>query len=93
MHDEQDADAGSKLARWTVQTSQDVDAGLAERDDDGEEFLRSLIEFAIALQVEVHVNEMSAGEQLEDHAGGNDGRNTQFHQRAAITGQHHAQPI
>ena len=30
---------------------------------------------------------------LEDHAGGDDGGNTQFHQCSSVTGQHHTQPV
>ena len=30
---------------------------------------------------------------LEDHAGGDDGGNTQLHQRTPVTGQHHTQPV
>lgn len=48
-----------------IETCEDENAGLTKGEDDGEELLRSLVELAVGLEVEVHVNEVSTGEQLE----------------------------
>lgn len=42
----------------TIKTGEDEDASLAEGEDDCKELLRSLVEFAIGLEVEVDVDEM-----------------------------------
>ena len=93
LDNKQDTDTGAEVCRGAVETGQDVDAGLAEGDDDGEEFLCGLVEFAVGFEVEVDVDEVGAGEELEDHAGGDDGGDAEFHEGAAVTRQHHAEPI
>lgn len=93
LDDEENADTGTKISGRTVKTSQDVDTGLAERQDDGEELLSSLVELTVGLEVEVHIDKVSAGQKLEDHAGGDDRSNTEFHERTTVTGHHHSEPV
>lgn len=40
-----------------------------------------------------HVVGSMGGLYLKDHAGGDDGSDTQLHQRSSITGQHHTEPV
>jgi hypothetical protein len=42
--------------------------------------LGSAVEGAILRDAEVDLNELSAGEKLDDHAGGNDGGDSEFHE-------------
>ena len=70
-----------------------VDHGLTKGQNDGQQLLRSLVEFAIGLQVEVDVNEMGAAQELEHHARRDDGCYSQLHQSSSITRQHHSQPV
>jgi hypothetical protein len=64
LHDQEQADAGAQVARLAVQTGEDEDAGLAERQNNGEQLLRRLVQLAVRLEVEVDVDEVSAGEEL-----------------------------
>lgn len=93
LDDEENADTGAEVSGRTVETSQDVNTGLAERQDDGEELLGSLVELAVRLEVEVDVDEVGSGKKLEDHARGDDGGDTQFHQCSSVTRHHHSQPV
>jgi hypothetical protein len=93
LDDEQNADTGTKISGRAVKTSQDVDTGLAERQDDGEELLGSLVELAVGLEVEVHIDKVSAGQKLEDHARGDNRSDTEFHERTTVTGHHHSEPV
>jgi hypothetical protein len=93
LDDEQNADTGAEVSRRAVETSQDVDTGLAEREDDGKELLRGLVQLAVGLEVEVHVDKVSAGQKLEDHTGGDDRSDTEFHESTAVTGHHHSEPV
>jgi hypothetical protein len=36
---------------------------------------------------------VSAGQKLEDHAGGDDRSNTEFHEGTTVTGHHHSEPV
>lgn len=93
LDDEENADTGTKIGGRTVETSQDVDTGLAERQNDGEELLGSLVELTVGLEVEVHIDKVSAGQKLEDHTGGDDRSNTEFHECTTVTGHHHSEPV
>ena len=93
LDDEQNADTGAEVSGRAVETSQDVDTGLAERQDDGKKLLRGLVQLAVGLEVEVHIDKVSAGQKLEDHAGGDDRSDTEFHESTAVTGHHHSEPV
>jgi hypothetical protein len=93
LDDEENADTGTEVRRLSVETRDNVYDGLAEGQEDGEELLGGLVELAVGLQVEVDVDQVSSSEELEDHAGGDDGRDTQLHQRSPVTGHHHTQPV
>ena len=93
LDDEENADTGAEISGRAVETSQDVDTSLAERQDDGEELLSSLVEFTVGLEVEVHIDKVSTGQKLEDHAGRDDRSDTEFHERTAVTGHHHSEPV
>lgn len=64
LDNEEDADTGTKVGWLTVETSKNVDASLAEREDNSKKLLGGLVKLAIGLQVEVDVNEMGSGEEL-----------------------------
>lgn len=65
LDDEQDTDTGSQVTGLTIKASKDVNAGLAERQDDSEELLGSLVKFAIGFEVEVNVDELGSSKKLE----------------------------
>lgn len=93
LDDEQNADTGAEVGGLAIETGDDIDDSLAERQEDSEELLGRLVELAIGLQVEVDVNEVGASEELEDHSGGDDWRDTKLHQSTAVTRHHHTQPV
>ena len=109
MDDQEKTDTGTEIAGLAIETREDENAGLAEGEDDGEQFLGGLIQFAVGLEVKVDVDEMSTSEELsmleydvvtvdrqtylEDHSGGYNGRRAQLHQGSPVTGQHHTQPV
>lgn len=93
LDDEENADTSTKISGRAVKASQDVDTSLAERQDDGEELLSGLVELTVGLEVEVHIDKVSAGQKLEDHARGDDRSDTEFHERTAVTGHHHSEPV
>ena len=93
LEHEENADTSAKIRGLSVETRDDIDDGLAKGQEDGQELLGSLVELAVGLEVEVDVNEVGASEELEDHAGGDDGGDTQLHQRSPVTGHHHTQPV
>lgn len=64
LNDEENADTSTEIAGLAVETSQDIDTGLAEGKEDGEELLRSLVELAVGLEVEVDVNQVGTGKEL-----------------------------
>lgn len=93
LDNKEDTDASTEVRRRAVKAGQDVDASLAERQDDGKELLRGLVELAVGLQVEVHIDKVSAGQKLEDHAGRDNRSNTQLHECTAVTSHHHSEPV
>ena len=64
LDNQEKTDASTKIARLAIETSEHENAGLTEGEDDGEEFLGGLIQFAVGLEVEVDVNEMGTGKEL-----------------------------
>lgn len=93
LENEQQANTSTEVTRLTVKSSQNVNSGLSEGEDDSEELLGSLIKLAIRLEVKVNVDEVSSGKKLENHARRYDRRDTQFHQCTSVTGQHHSEPV
>ena len=49
----------------SIETCKNIDESLSKGHDNGEEFLSSLVKFAIAFQVEVDINQVSAGQKLK----------------------------
>ena len=37
---------------------------MAEREDDGEQLLRSLVEFSVGLEIEIDIDKVSTGKEL-----------------------------
>lgn len=89
LDNEKNADTGAEICWGPVETSEHVDTRLAEGQDDGEELLGGLVEFAVRLEIEVDIDEVGAGKELEDHAGGYNGCDSQLHQCTTITRHHH----
>jgi hypothetical protein len=64
LHDQKNADTGTEVTGLTIETSKNVNAGLTEGQDDGEEFLSGLVQFTVGLEVEVDVDEVGSGKEL-----------------------------
>lgn len=69
MEDQQETHAGTQVGRSAVHAGQDVDGGLAERQEDRQELLRNLQQLSVFLTLSVHRDDLGALEQLENHAG------------------------
>lgn len=93
LQNEEEDDTSTEVAGRAVETAEDVDGGSTGGEDEGEELLGSLVELTVGLEVEVDVDHVGTGEKLEDHARGDDGRDTKLHKRTTVTGHHHAQPV
>lgn len=93
LEDQQEDDAGAEVGRRTVETGENVDGGSTGREDEGEQLLGGLVELAVGLEVEVDVDHVGTGKELEDHAGRDNGGDTQFHQSTSVTGHDHAEPV
>ena len=50
-------------------------------------------EVAVVLRAHVNVDDLGAGEQLHDHAGGDDGRDTQLRKSALVGGKNNTEPV
>lgn len=79
--------------RGTHEPCQHEHAGLAETQDDCEELLCGLVQFAVRLEIQVDIDQVSSRKELEDHSGGYDWCRAQFHQGPSIRRKHHAQPV
>lgn len=66
LNNQQNTDTGTKVTGLAVKTSEDVDAGLTEGQDDSEELLSGLIQFTVGLQVQVDIDEVGTSEKLSD---------------------------
>lgn len=65
LDDQENTDTSTEVTGLAVETSQDVNTGLTEGENDSEELLSGLVELAVGLQVEVDVDEVGTGEELE----------------------------
>lgn len=93
LKDEKEDNTSAKVGRQAVKTSEHVDGSLTHGQDDGKQLLSSLVELAIGLQVEVDINQVCTREKLENHSGGDNWGDSQFHQSTSVTCQHHSQPV
>lgn len=64
LDDQQNTDTSAEVAGLAIETSQDVDAGLAEGQDDGEQLLCGLVKLTVGLEVKVDVDEVGTSEEL-----------------------------
>jgi hypothetical protein len=64
LNDQQEADTRTEIAWLAIEASEDKNAGLTKGEDDCEEFLGGLVQFAVGLEVEVDIDEVGSGKQL-----------------------------
>jgi hypothetical protein len=64
LDDQENTNTSSEVAGLAVETSQNVNAGLAEGENDSEELLGGLVELAVGLQVKIDIDEVGTGEEL-----------------------------
>lgn len=93
LEDKEEDHTSAKIRWLTVKTSEHVDGSLSHGQNDGEKLLGRLVELAIRFQVEVDIDQMCASQELKDHSGRNNWRNTQFHQSTSVTRHHHSEPV
>lgn len=93
LKDEEENNASAEIRWLSVEAGEDIHGGLSHREDNSEELLSGLVQLTIGLQVKVDIDEVGTSKELEHHAGRDNWRNTQFHQRSSVTRQHHAQPV
>jgi len=93
LQDDEDRVPRAKLAHVAVHAGDDVRDGLADGHQDAEQLLRAAEQRAVLLQTLVDIDDLRAGEELHDEARGDDGRNAEFHQRAAVGGEQDAHPV
>jgi hypothetical protein len=64
LDNQENTDTSTQVTGLAIETSQDIDTGLAEGKDDSEELLGSLVELAVGLEVEVDIDEVGTGKEL-----------------------------
>ena len=64
LDNEQNTDTSTQVAGLAIETSQDVNTGLTEGQDDSEQLLGGLVELAIGLEVKVDIDEVGTGKEL-----------------------------
>lgn len=64
LDNKEDTDTGTEVGWLAIETSKNVDTGLAEGQNDGEELLGGLVKLTVRLEVEVDVDEVSSGKEL-----------------------------
>lgn len=93
LEDQEEDDTSAEVTGGAVETGEDVDSSGTGRQDESKELLSSLVELTVGLEVEVDVDHVGTSEELEDHTGGDDGGDTQFHQSTSVTRYNHSQPV
>lgn len=68
LDNQENTDTGTEVTGLAVETSQDVNTGLAEGKDDSEELLGGLVELAVGLEVKVDVNEVGTSKELGERS-------------------------
>lgn len=93
LEDEEEDDTGTKVGGRSVETGEDIDSGSTGGEDESQKLLGGLVELAVGLEVKVDVDHVGASKELENHARGDDGGDTQFHQSTTVTRDNHSQPV
>lgn len=93
LEDQEEDDTGTEVGGRAVEAAEDVDGGGAGGQDESEELLGGLVQLAVGLEVKVDIDHVGTGEELEDHARGDDGGDAQLHQGSTVARNHHSQPV
>lgn len=93
LEDQEEDDTSTKVGGRSIETGEDVDSSSTGGEDEGQELLGGLVELAVGLEVKVDVDHVGASKELENHARGDDGGDTQFHQCTTVTRDDHSQPV
>jgi hypothetical protein len=97
LDDEQEADTGAEFFGWTVETCEDYSILLLafEMREKGRErtLLGTAEQNSVILQAEIDVDEVGTRQQLHDHSGGDDRRDTELHECSSIWGEDDTHPV
>ncbi len=93
LEDEKQTNTSTEILRLTVKTGENVNGSLTERNDKGEKLLGTTEKSAVLLEAEVDFDEVGTGEELHDHSRGDDGRDTEFHERTSVGGKNDTHPV
>eukprot|EP00618_Florenciella_parvula_P001379 CAMPEP_0119541236 /NCGR_PEP_ID=MMETSP1344-20130328/52833_1 /TAXON_ID=236787 /ORGANISM="Florenciella parvula, Strain CCMP2471" /LENGTH=535 /DNA_ID=CAMNT_0007585181 /DNA_START=198 /DNA_END=1803 /DNA_ORIENTATION=- len=93
LEHDQDGVTRAEGAERAVGAREHVGHGLAEGDDDAEELLGALEQRTVLLEALVDLDDVRARKQLHDEARGDDRRDAELHQRAAVRREEHADPV
>lgn len=77
----------------TVHAGPDVSDGFEEGDDQTKELLGAFVKRALSGIVLVNVENVSADEELHNHACSDGGGNTEFHDGSSVGSQDDSQPV
>ncbi|CAG1994388.1 unnamed protein product [Fusarium graminearum] len=93
LEDQKEDDTSTKVGGRSVETGEDVDSGGTGGEDESQKLLGGLVKLSVGLEVKVDVDHVGASEELENHARGDDGGDTQLHQSTTVTRDNHSQPV
>lgn len=93
LEDQEEDNTSSKVGGRSVETREDVNSGGTGGEDESQELLSSLVKLTVGLEVKVDIDHVGTSKELENHAGGDDGGDTQLHQCSTVTRDNHSQPV
>merc|ERR1719352_1674954 len=92
LDNDQQTDTSADVTWVSVHASQHVHNCLSNSDDHAKELLGAIEEGPVLGSVP-HFDQLSAGEQLHDQAGGDDGGDAKLHQGSSVRGQNNSDPV
>ncbi|KAH3674109.1 hypothetical protein OGATHE_002089 [Ogataea polymorpha] len=79
LQNQQQAHAGAQITWTAIHSCQNVHGCLSHREQNGKDFLGNLQQFAVLFVFHVDSEQLCALQELENHARGDNWRNTQLH--------------
>mmetsp|Transcript_29905 Transcript_29905/g.54997 ORF Transcript_29905/g.54997 Transcript_29905/m.54997 type:complete len:351 (+) Transcript_29905:815-1867(+) len=93
LGDDEEGVTGSNGGEVSVHSTDDVSDGLAHSDQNSEQLLSSREQRSVLLHVVVHFNDTTSRQQLHDQPGGDNGRDTKFHEGTTVGSEDDTHPV
>mmetsp|Transcript_1225 Transcript_1225/g.1865 ORF Transcript_1225/g.1865 Transcript_1225/m.1865 type:complete len:403 (+) Transcript_1225:421-1629(+) len=93
LHDDENGITGTKGAKISVHSTDDVGNSLTDGDQNTKKLLGTVEKSPILLHIVVNLDDTRSCKELHDETGGDNGGDTEFHECSTVGGENNAHPV